>query len=445
MEKHISAGKLADFDTSFRASRSNQIAMNAVTNNGVKSAARRWESQSAELHQFSVKLKNTAVTNQKSSGRCWMFAAMNCLRYRMIQNLNLEDFELSQSYTFFYDKLERANYFLENVLTTIDLDANDHYVAFLMFDPVSDGGQWDMISSIIQKYGVVPKTAMPESKSSSGSREMNAILAEKLREGGCILRKAYRAGKTMDELRAMKDEMVRTIYRILCICLGTPPKTVDFEIRTKDGRFIRDCGLTPQEFYAKYVGVDLTQYISVINAPTDDKPYYNSYTVKFLGNVMDGTPVKYVNLPIEELKKAAIAQMKDGSPVWFGCDVGQHSERAIGAMDLNAYDYDSLFDTTFTMTKAERLDYGHSAMTHAMVFQGVDLDEEGNPIRWCVENSWGTDTGTKGMFLMTDDWFNEYMYQVVVNRKYLPAEVLEAYDREPIVLAPWDPMGALAE
>ena len=258
------------------------------------------------------------------------------------------------------------------------------------------------------------------------------------------VRKAYKDGASEEDLRAMKDEQMETIYRILCICLGVPPKTVTLEVRNKDKEFIRDEGLTPKEFYDKYVGLNLDDYISLINAPTEDKPYYHSYSVKFLGNVKEGRKVRYVNLPIDELKKAAIAQMKDGDPVWFGCDVGKSSERSQGVMDTALFDREDLFNTEFTMTKAERLDYGHSLMTHAMVFQGVNLDENGNPTRWRVENSWGKDPGKDGYYVMSDDWFNEYMYQVVVNKKYLSEKILAAYEEEPKMLEPWDPMGSLA-
>lgn len=444
MEKHISMQTLQGFDSAFQSSRANAVAMNAVTANGINASARRWTARPEVRNQFSIQLDNKGITNQKQSGRCWMFAALNCLRYEVIHSLNLEDFELSQNYTFFYDKLERANYFLECILSTADRDITDRVVAHLLDTPTQDGGQWDMISNIILKYGVVPKDAMPETACSSASQELNGLLSEVLRSDACALRRGYQAGKTLDELRTEKETMMSAVYRMLCISLGTPPKTVDFEARTKDGSFIRDCGLTPQEFYQKYVKLDLTQYISLINAPTADKPYYRSYTVQYLGNVLDGQSVRYVNLPIEVLKEAAIAQMKDGQPVWFGCDMGKRVGRPDGIMDVNAYDYESLFGTSAPMTKAERLDYGHSRMTHAMVFQGVDLDENGAPLRWRVENSWGGDSGFKGMYLMTDGWFDEYMYQVVVNRKYLAPEVLAAYDSEPVELAPWDPMGALA-
>ena len=302
-----------------------------------------------------------------------------------------------------------------------------------------------MLCSLIEKYGVVPKTAYPESKSSSASREMDATLTEKLREDACILRKLHGEGQTLDALRTRKAEMLNEVYRLLCICLGEPPKTFTFEYRDADDHFHRETGLTPKRFFEKYVGVDLSDYVSLINAPTADKPYGRSYTVRYLGNVKEGRPVRYLNLPIEELKKAAIAQMQDGQPVWFGCDVGKCSERDSGIMDLDIRSLEDLLDTRFTMTKAERLDYGQSLMTHAMVFQGVNLDENGKPNRWRVENSWGKEPGKDGYYLMTDRWFDEYMYQVVVNKKYLTPEQLAAYNAEPIALEPWDPMGSLAK
>ncbi|MCD8126603.1 MAG: C1 family peptidase [Clostridiales bacterium] len=445
MEKFLSAEQLNHFEASFRASRANFVAMNAVTVNGVNKSAQRWIARSDGRNAFSIQLDNRGISNQKSSGRCWMFAALNCLRYKVMHDLDLAEFEFSQNYTFFYDKLERANYFLECILSTIELDTDSREVTHLLDKPAQDGGQWDMISNVIMKYGLVPKDAMPEDACSSNSRDMNAILSERLREDACILRQGYRNGKAVDELREDKAAMLETFYRMLCICLGTPPKTVDFEVRTRSGNFIQDCGITPQEFYQKYVKLDLNQYVSLINAPTADKPFYRSYTVQYLGNVLEGRDIRYVNLPIQALKDAAIAQMRDGEPVWFGCDVGKRSMRPEGVMDVNAYDYDALFDTTFQTTKAERLEYNHSRMTHAMVFQGVDLDETGSPVRWRVENSWGDESGFKGMYLMTDAWFDEYMYQVVVNKRYLSDDAIAAYDSEPTVLAPWDPMGALAQ
>ena len=444
MSQEIRKEQIAAFDADFSAQRANRVAMNAVTNNGLLASAIRREAVEQDVHEYSISLEQGEICNQKQSGRCWMFAALNTLRYQVMKKYDLKTFELSQAYLFFWDKLEKSNYFLESILDTLDEPANGRLVSYLLTAPVNDGGQWDMLCNLIEKYGVVPKTAYPESKASSGSREMDMTLTEKLREDACILRKLHKEGKGLDELRARKTRMLGEIYRLLCICLGEPPKTFTFEYRDKDNNFHREEGLTPKSFFEKYVGVDLSDYVSLINAPTEDKPYGRSYTVQYLGNVKEGSAVRYLNLPIEELKKAAIAQMKDGQPVWFGCDVGKHSERGSGIMDLDIRGLEDLLDTRFTMTKAERLDYGQSLMTHAMVFQGVNLDENGKPNRWRVENSWGKEPGKDGYYLMTDRWFDEYMYQVVVNKKYLTAEQIAAYEAEPIALEPWDPMGSLA-
>lgn len=444
MNTTISPEALCSLEQKFDQNPVHTVAMNAVYTNGINACARNYPVDRQVTHDYSISLTQGKITNQKKSGRCWMFAALNCLRFALMKKCNLETFELSQSYTLFYDKLEKSNYFLESILDTLDEPANGRLVSYLLMAPVNDGGQWDMLCNLIEKYGVVPKTAYPESKASSGSREMDMTLTEKLREDACILRKLHKEGKGLDELRARKTRMLGEIYRLLCICLGEPPKTFTFEYRDKNNNFHREEGLTPKSFFEKYVGVDLSDYVSLINAPTEDKPYGRSYTVQYLGNVKEGSAVRYLNLPIEELKKAAIAQMKDGQPVWFGCDVGKHSERDSGIMDLDIRGLEDLLDTRFTMTKAERLDYGQSLMTHAMVFQGVNLDENGKPNRWRVENSWGKEPGKDGYYLMTDRWFDEYMYQVVVNKKYLTAEQIAAYEAEPIALEPWDPMGSLA-
>lgn len=440
----VSEQQLAAFAADFESQRANLVAMNAVTANGLMASAVSRAAVENDVHEYSISLEQGDITNQKQSGRCWMFAALNTMRYQVMKKCNLKTFELSQAYLFFWDKLEKSNYFLESILETVELPTSSRLVSYLLTAPVGDGGQWDMLCNLVKKYGVVPKTAYPESKASSGSREMDSTLTEKLREDACILRRMYKEHLDMDTIRERKTEMLNEIYRLLCICLGEPPKSFTFEYRDEDKNFHRETGLTPKSFFEKYVGINLDDYVSLINAPTSDKPYGHSYTVKYLGNVREGNAVRYLNLPIEELKKAAIAQLKDGQPVWFGCDVGKHSDRDSGVMDLDIRSLETLLDTKFTMTKAERLDYGQSLMTHAMVFQGVNLDENGQPNRWRVENSWGKDPGKDGYYLMTDRWFDEYMYQIVVNKKYLTNEQLAAYQSEPTELEPWDPMGSLA-
>ncbi len=263
----------------------------------------------------------------------------------------------------------------------------------------------------------------------------------RLRKDACILREAYSEGTKLDELQNMKGDMLKDIYFILCKTLGKPPMKFDFEYRNKDDEFFRDSNLTPLSFYEKYVGNLLDDYVSLISAPTKDKPFMKSYTVAYLGNVID-KPVKYLNVKDEVLKEVAISQLQDGEPVWFGCDVGKWLGEK-GAMDLDQFHYSEVFDTDFEMNKAERLDYGESVMTHAMVFLGVNL-KDGKANRWKVENSWGDDRGNKGYYIMSDDWFSEYLYQIVVPKRYLTSEMLEAYNSEPIVLKPWDPMGSLA-
>lgn len=444
MDSSISQNLLDQLEKRFDENPGNRMAMNAAVSCGICASSRNYVTEREIPHEFSISLEQGAVTNQKRSGRCWMFAALNCMRFQVIKKQNLEDFELSQSYPLFYDKLEKANYFLESILDTLDEPTDGRLIAHLLAAPLNDGGQWDMLCSIVEKYGLVPKTAMSESVSSSATQEMVSYMTEKLREYACVLRKGHKAGKSMEQLKKEKEAMMETVYRMLCISLGKPPRTFTFEYRDKDGNFHREENLTPKAFYEKYVGLRLDDYVSVINAPTEDKPFYRSYTVQYLGNVKEGRPVKYVNLPIEEMKQAAIAQLKDGEPVWFGCDVGKRSFRDGGLMDTGIYDVETLFDTDFPMTKAERLEYGQSLMTHAMVFQGVNLDENGKPDRWRVENSWGEEAGKKGYFVMSDRWFDEYNYQVVVNKKYLSSKALEAYEKEPVRLNPWDPMGSLA-
>ena len=444
MKETIENTTIKAFEESFGKDTKNRVAMHATTANGILESCTTSEAVIENRHAFSVTIEAGEMTNQKKSGRCWMFAAHNVMRLEIMENLNLKNMELSNAYPLFWDKLEKANHFLENILETLEEPLQGRVVSYLLKDPLGDGGQWDMFSNLIRKYGVVPKEAMPESKVSEETKTMNRLLTLKLREFASALRDGNREGKELEKLRNMKEEQLSTIYTMLCISLGTPPKEFTYETRDKDGKFIRISHITPQQFYKEYVSLDLDDYVSLINAPTEDKPYGKTYTVQYLGNIRGGKAVSYLNLPIEELKGSAIKQMQDGKSVWFGCDVGQSSDRKSGMMALDTYDLESLFSTTFPLDKAQRLDFGESLMTHAMVLTGVNLDEKGKPNRWRVENSWGEEPGEKGFFVMSDDWFNEFTYQIVVHKKYLSEEQRQLLKMDPIVLKPWDPMGSLA-
>lgn len=445
MNKEISFEDIKDFEEDFSKDRANTLAMNAATSNGINAAAMSHEAKAVNQFGFSVEVEAGKVCNQKQSGRCWMFASYNVMRLEIMKKLNIENMELSQNYPLFYDKLEKANHFLENMLDVIDEPLDSRVVSFLLTDPMGDGGQWDMFRSLVAKYGVVPKEVMPETTASSATRELDTYLTTKLREFASQFRKKYAAGTSLDDLRADKKEMMKIIYRMLVIALGKPPVHFTWETRDKDKKFIKVADITPQDFFKEYVGWNLDDYITVINAPTKDKPYGKTYTVQYLGNVREGAyPVKYLNLPMDDLRDLAIKQLKDGKAVWFGSDVGQFSDRKGGYLTSDILKVDELFNTEFGMTKEERLDYGDSMMTHAMVITGVDLDDEDKPIRWKVENSWGEDVGEKGFYVMDDKWFGEYAFQILLERKYLSDEQQAAFDTEPIVLKPWDPMGSLA-
>ena len=417
---------------------------NAISHNGLLASLEKRSAAVENTPIFSLDLTKDKVSDQKASGRCWMFAALNTFRHKMIAGFQLEDFELSQAHTFFWDKYEKSNWFLEQVLATADQELTSLKVKFLLDTPQQDGGQWDMVVSLFEKYGVVPKSVYPESISSSNSRELNQILNKLLRQDAQILRELVAEGANSAELQAKKEELLQEVFNFLAMNLGLPPRQFDFSYRDKDNNFHSESGLTPQVFFKKYVDLKLDDYVSIINAPTADKPYGKSYTVEMLGNVVGSKPVRYLNVEMDRLKELAIAQMQAGETVWFGSDVGQSSNRKAGIMADGMYDFTSSMDIQLTQDKAGRLDYSESLMTHAMVLTGVDLDENGKAKKWKVENSWGEKVGNKGYFVASDSWMDEYTYQIVVRKEFLTEAELAAYEAEPIVLAPWDPMGALA-
>jgi len=440
----LSAAELESYRTRFGRDPRFRVALNAVTRTSVNNIAMNRQAVVRANHIFSHTVKTGAATSQNKSGRCWMFAGLNLFRIAAAERMNMEDFELSQNYLMFWDKLEKANYFLESILQTLDEPADGRLVAWLMANPIQDGGQWDMFVNLVKKYGVVPKDVMPETESSSASHMMNDRVTYKLREDAARLRQAHARGESEGRLRTHKSAMLDEIYRMLCIHLGEPPTEFLWQWRDKDKEFHRDGEITPQQFREKYVSTDLDSMACLIHCPQEAKRYDNVYTIAYLGNVVGGQIVKYLNVEIETLKRAAVGMIKDGRPVWFGCDVGKSFDRDLGIMDAELYDYQGVYDVKFGFTKAEMLDYGQSLMTHAMVLTGVDLDENDRPRKWRVENSWGDKGGDKGFMVMTDAWFDEYLYEVVVDKSYLSADLVALLTREPEVLPPWDPMGSLA-
>ncbi|CZA65979.1 aminopeptidase C [Streptococcus suis] len=439
-----------DFDfterlyANYLANPSLQATENAVSHNGLLKSLETRQSAIDNDYVFSIDLTKDAVSNQKASGRCWMFAALNTFRHKLISDFKLENFELSQAHTFFWDKYEKSNWFLEQIIATADQEIGSRKVKFLLDTPQQDGGQWDMVVALFEKYGVVPKSVYPESISSSASRELNQYLNKLLRQDAQILRDLLAKGASPEEVQTQKENLLQEIFNFLAVNLGLPPRSFDFAYRDKDNVYHRDTNVTPQAFYEKYVGLKLSDYVSIINAPTTDKPYNKSYTVELLGNVVGAPAVRYLNVEMNRFKELAIAQLKAGESVWFGSDVGQSSNRQTGIMATNTYDFSSGLGIHFHQDKAGRLDYSESLMTHAMVLTGVDLDDNEQPLKWKVEDSWGDKVGDKGYFVASDSWMDEYTYQIVVRKEFLTQEELAAYQAQPQVLAPWDPMGALA-
>ena len=446
MEKYINKNTIERFDKLARDDQKTRSSRNASFRNDLQEISMDWDHFRKIDHSFShIVTGEMPTTNQKSSGRCWGFAGLNLFRIYLGRKYNLRDFQFSQSYFMFWDKLEKSNYFLESMIKTADKDWNSRLLMHLLTAPIQDGGQWDMWVNLVVKYGVVPQCEMPESYSSSKSMRMNRMITRKLREDAIVLRDMKMKQASDSDIFSEKKQMLEKIYKMLTIHLGNPPKNFDWQTRDKKKKFLRITNLNPNSFYNDHIGLKLDDYVCLINCPMSDKQYNKVYTVNFLGNVIEGNPIKYLNVEISDMKKAAINSLKDDEPVWFGCDVSKHFHRDLGVMDIDLFDYDSFYDTKFGMDKASRLEYGDSQMTHAMLFTGVDLDSKNKPKKWRVENSWGNKGGDKGYHIMTDKWFDEYNYEIVVHKKYISQKMLDLINMEtPIQLDPWDPMGALA-
>lgn len=439
----ITKDMLAEYSKSYNGNTQMQAMANALAKNDINAVTFDNRTLSRMQQKFSLEIETMKATNQKSSGRCWLFAGLNVLREIVSKKYNLEYFEFSQNYAAFWDKFEKINYFLESIAATAGDAVDSRLVHWILQTGIQDGGQWDMFVNLIEKYGVAPKESMPETHQSSNTGTMNRILNTKLRKDAAILRAMIGRGASGPEVKSARKAMLNAYYSFLCACFGEPPAEFEWEARDKDKKFIRFEKLTPEKFRDEYVGFLFDDYVSVINSPTADKPFGKTFTVRFLGNVVGGRDVVYLNTDIATMKKLALSQLRDGEVVWFGSDVGKYGDRDSGIWDSLSLDYNKAFGMDFSITKQERLDYRDSAMNHAMVITGVNLHGEAAD-RWKIENSWGEEKGEKGYYMMSDAWFDEYVYQVVINKKHLPGELLSALKEKPMELQPWDPMGSLA-
>lgn len=435
--KEIKKESLENIENEYKKDITNTIARRALVKSKISDLTKVNEQTEFTRNMFSINLKTLPVTNQKRSGRCWIFAGCNVIREKIAEKYNLKDFEISQNYIAFYDKLEKCNYLLESIISLKNSPKDDRTLDYLLSTGVQDGGQWDLFVNIVNKYGVVPKNAFPETFQSSNTNEIDGLLNKYIRKF------AYDIRNNEENIEARKEKSIKEIYSILCSCFGIPPKTFTFEYVDKDKKYNIIKDLTPMKFYKEIVPINLDDYVSIINSPTDDKPFGKTYTVDYLGNVIEGNEVLYLNLEIERLKELAINQLKDGETVWFGSDCGKARDREGGVWDDATFDIDTLFKINSQMSKGAMLDTRESAMNHAMVITGVNLDNE-TPTKWKIENSWGDEVADKGYYVATDSWFTKYVYQVVVNKKYLTKEERESLKAEKIRLKPWDPMGTLA-
>lgn len=435
--KEIKKESLENIENEYKKDITNTIARRALVKSKISDLTKVNEQTEFTRNMFSINLKTLPVTNQKRSGRCWIFAGCNVIREKIAEKYNLKDFEISQNYIAFYDKLEKCNYLLESIISLKNSPKDDRTLDYLLSTGVQDGGQWDLFVNIVNKYGVVPKNAFPETFQSSNTNEIDGLLNKYIRKF------AYDIRNNEENIEARKEKSIKEIYSILCSCFGIPPKTFTFEYVDKDKKYNIIKDLTPMKFYKEIVPINLDDYVSIINSPTDDKPFGKTYTVDYLGNVIEGNEVLYLNLEIERLKELAINQLKDGETVWFGSDCGKAGDREGGVWDDATFDIDTLFKINSQMSKGAMLDTRESAMNHAMVITGVNLDNE-TPTKWKIENSWGDEVADKGYYVATDSWFTKYVYQVVVNKKYLTQEEKESLKAEKMRLKPWDPMGTLA-
>ena len=437
MTHKLTFDEIADFQKNYQADARNQVAEMATVTNGVQQASFNTEAVQDINRTFSIEIPTDAVTNQKQSGRCWLFAALNVMRHQFAKKYHAKNFVFSQAYLFFWDRIERANIYFDHILETADKPVDDRTVHFYLQGPDTDGGQWHMAVSLIRKYGLVPDYAYGESFTANNTAAFNQALNMKLREDGLVLRELAQKGD-QDEIEKKRKEFLNEVYRMAVIAFGEPTQKFDLEYRDDDNKYQLDQNLTPLDFFHKYFEDDLDEYVVLFNAP--DHEFDKLYALPFEDNVEGGTPIQFLNTEIDNLKQAAIKQLEAGETIWFGCDVGKESDRQKGLMVKNLYQTDTLFNIETKLDKKERLLTGASGSTHAMTLVGVDV-VNGKPRQWKVENSWGDKVGKNGYFVMSDDWFDEYLFKVVVKKKYLPKKLVELAEGKATPVPCWDSMG----
>ena len=434
----ISAEMLARISDRYEGNAADKALRNALATTPINTLAMNAENAAMIDTHFSDRVRTKGITDQKSSGRCWLFTGLNVLRAKMIDKYELPGMEFSQNYLFFYDQLEKANLFLQGVIDTKDLPFEDRKVDWLFSNPLSDGGQFTGVSNLITKYGLVPAEAMPETYQSDNTSQMANLLKLKLREYGLELREAPKS-----KVQDMKIRQLSEIYRMLALCLGEPVQEFEWTRCDKNNNIVSRKKYTPKSFYDEFIGEDLeNNYVMIMNDLC--REYGKVYEIDYDRHVYDGHNWLYINLPIDRIKEMAIASIKDNTAMYFSCDVGKFANSKKGVLDINNFDYESLMGVTFGMDKKERVQTHASGSSHAMTLIAVDI-VEGKPVKWMVENSWGPASGYQGNYIMTDEWFNEYMFRLVVEKKYVPADVLKMLDQKPIQLPAWDPMFAPEE
>ena len=443
ISQNLQKGKLNDealkqIKASFKKDAQTKALINASTNNDAKTLVLNRENLGKNDHLFSNQVKSKGITDQKQSGRCWLFTGLNVVRPIVIDKFKLDEFEFSQNYSFFWDQLEKANLFLEAIIATSAKPMDDKTVDWLFKNAIGDGGNWAGFVDVAEKYGVVPKSVMPETNNSDKTSMMSSVLTRKLREDALELRESTK--KSASDIAKRKIEMLSDIYRILVISLGEPPEEFTWRYKDKEGKISENKTYTPKSFYKEFVGVNLTDYVMIMNDPTRD--YYKVYEIEYDRNMIDGTNWKYLNLPVNEIKDFAKASILDNQAMYFSCDVGKQLNSAEGILDVNNYDYESLYGVKFNMDKAKRIKSFDSGSSHGMALMGVDLDASGKPLKWLLENSWGSSAGNKGTLTMTDKWFDEYMFRIVINKKFINEKTMKLLEQKSIMLPPWDPMFA---